>query len=62
MTPKRQQKAEKQVDRIVSDIRAQERRVKPALKTRIFFKFYRKIILPHMKEGYQNYWKPKGWD
>ncbi|HCW24353.1 MAG TPA: flavin reductase [Lachnospiraceae bacterium] len=62
MTPKRQQKAEKQVDRIVSDIRAHEGRVKPALKTRIFFKFYRKIILPHMKEGDQNYWKQKGWD
>lgn len=62
MTEKKRRQTEGAVSKIAAKIKSAEGRVKPALKTRLFFRFYRRVILPHMQASDQAYWAKTGLD
>ena len=62
MSEKKQRQAEHAVAKIAAKIKRAESRVKPALKTRLFFRFYRKVILRRMPPSDQDYWAKTGLD
>lgn len=62
MSEKKQRQAEHAVAKIAAKIKRAESRVKPALKTRLFFRFYRKVILRRMQASDQTYWAKTGLD
>lgn len=62
MSEKKQRQAEHAVAKIAAKIKRAESRVKPALKTRLFSRFYRKVILRRMPPSDQDYWAKTGLD
>ena len=62
MSEKKQRQAEHAVAKIAAKIKRAESRVKPALKARLFFRFYRKVILRRMPPSDQDYWAKTGLD
>lgn len=62
MTEKKQQQTARAVSKIAAQIKRHSGHVRPRLKTRLFFRFYRKFILRHMLAKDQAYWAESGLD
>lgn len=60
MTEKKQRRTARAVSKIAERIKIRVGRVRPGLKTRLFFRFYRKFILGHLPANDQAYWAETG--
>lgn len=62
MTEKKQQQTARAVSKIAAQIKRHSGRVRPGLKTRLFFRFYRRFILRRMPQNDRTYWTNRGLD
>ncbi len=58
---KRKNKIEKDIDALARKIAAKENRVKPTLKTKLFFAIMRQMQKNGFNEADKKYWETKGW-
>lgn len=62
MHDKKRRQTERAVSKIAAQIKRRSGRVRPSLKTRLFFRFYRRFILRRMPQNDRTYWADCGLD